>query len=171
MTVAGRYPTHPAAAHDCNCTLEDANRPNSASVTRIEHMAPISELVYNAPPLDSFPFQFDRLMLNSPQPLHPSEGHRHRTMAPFDNILRTIGRTPIVKVNRIFPSSVNAFVKLERANPGGSIKDRIALSMIEDAERRGVLKEGSVIIEPTSGNTGVGLAMVAAVKVGRRGRP
>lgn len=85
-------------------------------------------------------------------------------MAPFDNILRTIGRTPIVRINRLFPSSASAFVKLERANPGGSIKDRIALSMIEDAERRGLLKEGSVIIEPTSGNTGVGLAMVAAVK-------
>lgn len=92
-------------------------------------------------------------------------------MAPFDNILRTIGRTPIVRINRLFKKetpngrTASVFVKLERANPGGSIKDRIALKMIEEAERGGLLKEGSVIIEPTSGNTGVGLAMVAAVKV------
>jgi cysteine synthase A len=79
-------------------------------------------------------------------------------------ILQTIGNTPTVRVNRLFPSDVQVWVKLERANPGGSIKDRIALSMIEDAEQKGLLKEGSVIIEPTSGNTGIGLAMVAAVK-------
>jgi cysteine synthase A len=81
-----------------------------------------------------------------------------------NNILETIGRTPVVKLNRLFPAGSEVWVKLERANPGGSIKDRIALAMIEDAERRGVLKKGSVIIEPTSGNTGIGLAMVAAVK-------
>ncbi len=81
-----------------------------------------------------------------------------------NSILETIGDTPHVKINRLFPSRVNVWVKLERANPGGSIKDRIALTMIEDAERRGVLKSDSVIIEPTSGNTGIGLAMVAAVK-------
>jgi cysteine synthase A len=77
--------------------------------------------------------------------------------------LETIGRTPAVRLNRLFPTA-EVWVKLERANPGGSIKDRIALSMIEDAERKGVLSKESVIIEPTSGNTGIGLAMVAAVK-------
>lgn len=81
-----------------------------------------------------------------------------------NNILETIGNTPHVRINRLFPSDVEVWSKLERANPGGSIKDRIALSMIEDAEAKGILKEGSVIIEPTSGNTGIGLAMVAAVK-------
>lgn len=81
-----------------------------------------------------------------------------------NNILETIGNTPHVRINRLFSSDVEVWSKLERANPGGSIKDRIALSMIEDAEAKGILKEGSVIIEPTSGNTGIGLAMVAAVK-------
>ncbi|AMM50328.1 cysteine synthase [Rufibacter sp. DG15C] len=81
-----------------------------------------------------------------------------------DNILQTIGNTPTVKINRLFGPEANVWMKLERANPGGSIKDRIALSMVEDAEKRGLLKEGTRIIEPTSGNTGVGLAMVAAVK-------
>jgi cysteine synthase A len=79
-------------------------------------------------------------------------------------ILDTIGRTPHIRINRLFPSTIEVWLKAERANPGGSIKDRIALSMIEDAERRGVLTPGSVIVEPTSGNTGIGLAMVAAVK-------
>ncbi len=81
-----------------------------------------------------------------------------------NNILETIGNTPHLRINRLFGNKHNVWVKLERANPGGSIKDRIALSMIEDAEQRGLLKAGSVIIEPTSGNTGIGLAMVAAVK-------
>ncbi|MBZ4409813.1 cysteine synthase A [Myxococcus sp. MISCRS1] len=81
-----------------------------------------------------------------------------------NNILETIGNTPHVRINRLFPSRVTVHMKLERANPGGSIKDRIALSMIEDAEKRGILKKNSIIIEPTSGNTGIGLAMVAAVK-------
>ena len=81
------------------------------------------------------------------------------------SILETIGDTPHVRINRLFAHrNVEVWMKLERANPGGSIKDRIALSMIEDAEQRGVLQPDSVIIEPTSGNTGVGLAMVAAVK-------
>jgi cysteine synthase A len=80
------------------------------------------------------------------------------------NILETIGRTPHVRVNRLFPASHEVWIKSERGNPGGSIKDRIALAMIEDAERRGELREGGTIIEPTSGNTGIGLAMVAAVK-------
>ena len=80
------------------------------------------------------------------------------------NILETIGNTPHLKINRLFGEKANVWIKLERANPGGSIKDRIALSMIEDAEKKGILKKGSVIVEPTSGNTGIGLAMVAAVK-------
>ncbi|MBC8086822.1 MAG: cysteine synthase A [Phycisphaerae bacterium] len=79
-------------------------------------------------------------------------------------ILHTIGNTPHVRINRLFGSSHEVWMKLERANPGASIKDRIALSMIEDAEQSGVLNSDSVIIEPTSGNTGIGLAMVAAVK-------
>lgn len=82
----------------------------------------------------------------------------------FNNILETIGNTPHVALKNLFPGRVEVWLKLERANPGGSIKDRIAVSMVEDAERRGLLKPGSVIIEPTSGNTGVGLAIVAAVK-------
>jgi cysteine synthase len=81
-----------------------------------------------------------------------------------NSILDTIGRTPHIRINRLFGSSHNVFVKSERSNPGGSIKDRIALSMVEDAERSGALKPGGTIIEPTSGNTGIGLAMVAAVK-------
>jgi cysteine synthase A len=79
-------------------------------------------------------------------------------------VLETIGNTPHIRINRLFNPRVEVWMKAERANPGGSIKDRIALSMIEDAERRGILKPDSVIIEPTSGNTGVGLAMVCAVK-------
>ena len=80
------------------------------------------------------------------------------------SILDTIGNTPHIRVNRLFGTTHNVWIKSERGNPGGSIKDRIALSMIEDAEKSGALKPGSVIIEPTSGNTGIGLAMVAAVK-------
>ncbi len=81
-----------------------------------------------------------------------------------NSILETIGNTPHLRINRLFNSNYSVWVKLERANPGASIKDRIALSMIDDAEKKGLLKQGSVIIEPTSGNTGIGLAMVAAVK-------
>jgi cysteine synthase len=81
-----------------------------------------------------------------------------------ENILATIGNTPHVKINRLFPATVEVWSKMEKANPGGSIKDRIALSMIEDAEAKGILNKDSVIIEPTSGNTGIGLAIVAAVK-------
>jgi cysteine synthase len=80
------------------------------------------------------------------------------------NILETIGNTPHVRINHLYSSEYEVWMKLEKANPGGSIKDRIALSMVEDAEKKGILKEGSVIIEPTSGNTGIGLALVAAVK-------
>ncbi|OON67345.1 cysteine synthase A [Hymenobacter sp. CRA2] len=84
-----------------------------------------------------------------------------------NSILDTIGNTPLLRLNRLFQSirpDVEVWIKLERANPGGSIKDRIALSMIEQAERDGLLTADSLIVEPTSGNTGVGLAMVAAVK-------
>jgi cysteine synthase A len=81
-----------------------------------------------------------------------------------NNVLETIGRTPHIRVNRLFGPGHAVWIKSERANPGGSIKDRIALSMVEDAERSGRLKPGGTIIEPTSGNTGIGLAMVAAVK-------
>ena len=81
-----------------------------------------------------------------------------------DNILQTIGNTPHVRINKLFGSRVEVWMKLERANPGASIKDRIGLAMIEDAEQRGILNKDSVIIETTSGNTGIGLAMAAAVK-------
>lgn len=81
-----------------------------------------------------------------------------------NNILATIGNTPHVRINRLFGQDHEVWIKLERTNPGASIKDRIALSMVEDAEARGVLRPGSVIVEPTSGNTGIGLALVAAVK-------
>ena len=82
----------------------------------------------------------------------------------YNNILETIGNTPHVKINRLFGNNHNVWIKLERDNPGASIKDRIALAMIEDAEEKGLLKDGGTIIEATSGNTGIGLAMVAAVK-------
>ena len=81
-----------------------------------------------------------------------------------NSILDTIGNTPHVRINRLFGAGQNVWIKSERSNPGGSIKDRIALSMVEAAEKSGELKPGATIIEPTSGNTGVGLAMVAAVK-------
>lgn len=80
------------------------------------------------------------------------------------NILEAIGNTPEVKINKLFKKDINVWMKLEKANPGGSIKDRIALAMIEDAEAKGLLNKDTLIVEPTSGNTGVGLAMVAAVK-------
>ena len=82
----------------------------------------------------------------------------------FDNVLQTIGNTPHIRINRLFGTTHKVYVKSERANPGGSIKDRIALAMVEAAEASGELKPGATIIEPTSGNTGVGLALVAAVK-------
>ena len=81
-----------------------------------------------------------------------------------NNILETIGNTPHVRVNKLFDPRVEVYIKLERANPGGSIKDRIGIAMIEAAERDGRLKPGGKIIEPTSGNTGIGLALAAAVK-------
>jgi cysteine synthase A len=81
-----------------------------------------------------------------------------------DNILQTIGNTPHVRIKRLFGPQAQVWIKSERSNPGGSIKDRIALSMVEAAEKSGDLQPGGTIIEPTSGNTGIGLAMVAAVK-------
>jgi len=83
---------------------------------------------------------------------------------PAANILETIGNTPHIRINRLFGGATNVWIKSERANPGGSIKDRIGLSMVEEAEASGKLKPGGTIIEPTSGNTGIGLAIVAAVK-------
>lgn len=85
-------------------------------------------------------------------------------MALYDNILDTIGRTPVVKLNRLAPDHVSLYVKVEAFNPGGSVKDRLALAIILDAEQRGLLKPGDTIVEATSGNTGVALAMVAAAR-------
>ena len=82
----------------------------------------------------------------------------------FESVLQSIGNTPVIRVRRLFGPEARVWIKSERANPGGSIKDRIALAMVEDAEARGLLAPGGTIVEPTSGNTGVGLAMVAAVK-------
>lgn len=81
-----------------------------------------------------------------------------------ENILQTIGNTPIVRINRLFGDKARVWMKLERSNPGGSIKDRIGLAMIEDAERKGLINKDTVIVEPTSGNTGIALAMVAATR-------
>ncbi len=81
-----------------------------------------------------------------------------------NNILDTIGNTPHLRINNLYSGNYEIWIKLERSNPGGSIKDRIAIAMVEDAEKKGILKKDSVIVEPTSGNTGIGLAMVAAVK-------
>lgn len=82
----------------------------------------------------------------------------------YDSILQTIGNTPSVRINRLFRSDIQVWMKIERFNPGSSIKDRIALAMIEDAEAKGLINKDTTIIEPTSGNTGVGLALVCAVK-------
>jgi len=82
----------------------------------------------------------------------------------FESVLQSIGNTPVIRVRRLFGPEARVWIKSERANPAGSIKDRIALAMVEDAEARGLLAPGGTIVEPTSGNTGVGLAMVAAVK-------
>ena len=81
-----------------------------------------------------------------------------------NNILETIGNTPHIKINKLYPANIEVWSKMEKANPGGSIKDRIALSMIEDAELKGLINKNTTIIEPTSGNTGIGLALVCAVK-------
>jgi len=81
-----------------------------------------------------------------------------------DDISKTIGRTPVIRINRLAPAHVEMYVKLEAANPGGSVKDRLALGIIEDAERRGLLKPGQTVVEATSGNTGIALAMVCAAR-------
>jgi cysteine synthase A len=85
-------------------------------------------------------------------------------MTRFANILETVGNTPVVKINRLAPAGVDLYVKIEAFNPLGSVKDRLALGVIEDAERRGELRPGQTVIEATSGNTGIGLAMVCAAK-------
>src|SRR5271157_2690895 len=85
-------------------------------------------------------------------------------MGRYANILETVGNTPVVRINKLAPDGVNLFVKVEAFNPLGSVKDRLALGVIEDAERRGELKPGQTVIEATSGNTGIGLAMVCAAK-------
>lgn len=82
----------------------------------------------------------------------------------YDNILQTIGRTPVVRINRIAPDNVQMYAKVESFNPGASVKDRLALAIILDAEKRGTLKAGQTVIEATSGNTGIALAMVCAAK-------
>jgi len=82
----------------------------------------------------------------------------------YNNILETIGNTPVVRINHLFPEGYEVYTKVEKTNPGGSIKDRIGLFMIENAEKKGVLKKDNLIVEPTSGNTGIGLALAAAVK-------
>ena len=85
-------------------------------------------------------------------------------MSRHDNILQTIGNTPLVRLNRLAPEDVEIWVKIESFNPLGSVKDRMAAAVIEDAERRGLLKPGQTVVEATSGNTGIGLAMVCAQK-------
>src|ERR1700682_5860797 len=85
-------------------------------------------------------------------------------MTKYASILDTVGHTPVVKINKLAPSNVNLYVKIEAFNPLGSVKDRLALGVIEDAERTGQLKPGQTVIEATSGNTGIGLAMVCAQK-------
>src|SRR5688572_14207353 len=85
-------------------------------------------------------------------------------MTRFNNILETVGNTPVVRINRLAPAHVTVYVKIEAFNPMGSVKDRMALAVIEQAERTGALKPGQTVIEATSGNTGIGLAMVCAQK-------
>src|SRR5678816_1606798 len=85
-------------------------------------------------------------------------------MTRFANILQTIGNTPVVKINRLAPDGIDLYVKIEAFNPLGSVKDRLALGVIEHAEKTGALKPGQTVIEATSGNTGIGLAMVCAAK-------
>src|SRR5436189_3952806 len=85
-------------------------------------------------------------------------------MTKFANILQTIGNTPVVKINKLAPAGIDLYVKIEAFNPLGSVKDRLALGVIEDAERQGALEPGQTVIEATSGNTGIGLAMVCAAK-------
>ncbi len=85
-------------------------------------------------------------------------------MVAYDSILDTIGKTPIVKLNKMAPEGSHVYVKIESFNPAGSIKDRAVLRMIDDAEEKGLLKKGGIIVEPTSGNTGIAIALVAAAR-------
>src|SRR5512141_53521 len=85
-------------------------------------------------------------------------------MAKFDNILGTVGNTPVVRINKLGPKGINLYVKVEAFNPLGSVKDRLAIAVIEAAEKSGELKPGQTVVEATSGNTGIGLAMVCAAK-------
>src|SRR5271168_4929429 len=96
--------------------------------------------------------------------LHLPDLGRRKNMAKYANILETVGHTPVVKINRLAPDGVSLYVKIEAFNPLGSVKDRLALGVIETAERSGDLKPGQTVIEATSGNTGIGLAMVCAQK-------
>ena len=82
----------------------------------------------------------------------------------LNNVLESIGHTPLIRINKLVPPNAEILVKVESFNPGGSSKDRVGLNMIEEAEKAGLLKKGGLIVEPTSGNTGVGLALAAAVK-------
>ena len=94
----------------------------------------------------------------------PGAEHKRSIMAVYNNILETCGRTPLVKINKMNSSSAEVLAKVEFFNPGGSVKDRVGIAMIEEAEKSGKLAPGSLIIEPTSGNTGIGLALAAAIK-------
>src|SRR3984957_2845158 len=103
--------------------------------------------------------------LNRPRDSSLAPGQTGGTlMARYQNILETIGRTPVVRINKLAPAHVNLWVKVEAFNPLGSVKDRLALGVIEAAEKSGELKPGQTVIEATSGNTGIGLAMVCAAK-------
>src|ERR1700689_5814746 len=118
---------------------------------------------------DSFEKTFDRDRLRSGVQLVQSPRSRERNngrvrMARFQSILETVGHTPVVRINRLAPDGVNLYVKIEAFNPLGSVKDRLALGVIEAAEQSGELKPGQTVIEATSGNTGIGLAMVCAAK-------
>src|SRR5215510_5721999 len=113
------------------------------------------------PRLKSRSVKFPRWFPRSPSSMASSQ---EIYMARFNNILETIGNTPVVKLNKLAPAGVNLYVKVESFNPMGSVKDRMARAIIEDAERSGALKPGQTVIEATSGNTGIGLAMVCAQK-------
>jgi cysteine synthase A len=97
-----------------------------------------------------------------PRPVSPRASERPPML--YDDIAQTIGRTPVVRINRLAPAHVKMFVKLEAANPGGSVKDRLALGIVQDAERRGSLQPGQTVVEATSGNTGIALALVCAAR-------
>src|ERR1700722_16819367 len=108
----------------------------------------------------------DRLRNGAPWVRGPRNAGRNNggRMARFQSILETVGHTPVVRTNRLAPDGVNLYVKIEAFNPLGSVKDRLALGVIEAAEESGELKPGQTVVEATSGNTGIGLAMVCAAK-------